>query len=59
MTVKEFYDLAVKSGYKNAEIYVNFEYSDDDYYNPQAKITKENVVFLQRDSKRALVIDIS
>ena len=57
MTVKEFYDLAVKNGYKNAEIYVNYE-CNDDYYNTQDKITKENVVFLQHDSKRALVIEI-
>jgi site-specific recombinase XerD len=42
MTVKEFYDYAVKNGLKNAEIVVNFECSDD-YYSIGKALTEEDI----------------
>jgi hypothetical protein len=42
MTVKEFYDYAVKNGLKNAEIIINFECSDD-YYSTNKALIKEDI----------------
>lgn len=48
MTVKEFYDYAVKNGLKNAEIIVHFDCSDD-YYSFSKVLTKEEIHWYNKE----------
>ena len=48
MTVKEFYDYAVKNSLKNAEIVVHFDCSDD-YYSFSKVLEKEEIHWYNKE----------